>query len=62
VFGGDGEEEAGDRSGYKEQRRGEQLREAGDLAGHLSNVRAAHTPRFILAALLANYPKLLSAI
>jgi hypothetical protein len=29
---GDGEEETGDRSGEREHRRGEQLREAGDLA------------------------------
>ena len=62
VFGGDGEEEAGDRSVDREHRRGEELREAGDLAGHPSDVRVAHTPRFILGALLANYPELLSAI
>jgi hypothetical protein len=36
VFGGDGEEEAGDRSGDRERIRGEQLRKAGDLAGHPS--------------------------
>ena len=41
---------------------GEQLREGGDLAGHPSDVRAAHTPRFILCALLAIYPELLNAI
>ena len=45
VFGGDGEEEAGDRSVDREHRRGEELREAGDLAGHPSDVRVAHTPR-----------------
>jgi hypothetical protein len=61
VFGGDGEE-AGDRSGDREHRRGEQLHEAGDVAGHPSDVRAAHTSRFILVALLVKHPKFLSAI
>jgi hypothetical protein len=40
----------------REHGRGEELREAGDLTGHPSDVRAAHTPRFILGALLANHP------
>jgi hypothetical protein len=56
VLGGDGEEEAGDRSGGRELRLGQKLRKAGDLAGHPSDARAAHTTRFILSALLANYP------
>jgi hypothetical protein len=37
-----------------------ELREEEDLDGQLAEVRAARTPRFILAALLANYPELLS--
>jgi hypothetical protein len=41
VFGGDGGEEAGDRSEDRERRRGEQLREAGDLEPY--DVRTAHT-------------------
>jgi hypothetical protein len=54
VFG-DGEEEADNHVGDSEHRRGEQSREApGDMAGQPSDVRASHTPRFILAALLAN--------
>jgi hypothetical protein len=62
VFGGDGEEEAGDRSVDREHKRGKELREGRDLARHPSDVGAAHTPRFILGALLANYPQLLCAI
>jgi hypothetical protein len=61
VLGGDGEEEAGDRSGDGEYRRGEELREAGDLVGHPSHTRVAHTPRFFFVALLANNSELLSA-
>jgi hypothetical protein len=60
VFG-DSEEEAGDRSGEGEHGRVE-LREEEDLVGQPAEVRATDTPRFILAALLANYPELLSAI
>jgi hypothetical protein len=60
VFG-DSEEEAGDRSGKGEHGRVE-VREEEDLVGQHAEVRAAHTPRFILAALLANYPELLIAI
>jgi hypothetical protein len=60
VFG-DSEEEAGDRSGEGEHGRVE-LREEEDLVGQPVEVRAAHTPRFILVALLANYPELLNAI
>eukprot|EP00873_Tetraselmis_striata_P041172 jgi/Tetstr1/461436/TSEL_006545.t1 len=33
-----------------------------DLVGQPADVRAAHTPRFILGALLANYPELLASI
>eukprot|EP00873_Tetraselmis_striata_P024501 jgi/Tetstr1/444765/TSEL_032613.t1 len=33
-----------------------------DLVGQPTDVRAAHTPRFILGALLANYPELLAPI
>jgi hypothetical protein len=51
-FDGDGEEEAGDRSGDREHTRGVQLREAGELVGQPNDVRATHTPRFILVALL----------
>jgi hypothetical protein len=58
---GDIEEEAGDRSGEGEHGRVE-VREEEDLVGQLAEVRASHTPRFILVALLANYPELLSAI
>jgi hypothetical protein len=61
VFGEDGEE-AGDRSVDREHKRGEELREARDMVGHPSDVGAAHTPRFILGALLANYRELLRAI
>jgi hypothetical protein len=60
VFG-DSEEEAGDRSGEGKLGRVE-LREEEDLVGHPYEARAAHTPWFILATLLANYPELLSAI
>jgi hypothetical protein len=60
VFG-DSEEEAGDRSGEGEHGRVE-LREEEDLVGQHAQARATHTPRFILAALPANYPELLNAI
>jgi hypothetical protein len=46
VFG-DSEEEAGDRSGEGEHGRVE-LREEEDYVGQLAEVRAAHTPMFIL--------------
>eukprot|EP00873_Tetraselmis_striata_P032858 jgi/Tetstr1/453122/TSEL_040145.t1 len=36
--------------------------EEADLVGQPADVRAAHTPRFILGALLANYPELLASI
>eukprot|EP00873_Tetraselmis_striata_P011878 jgi/Tetstr1/432142/TSEL_021599.t1 len=36
--------------------------EEADLVGQPTVVRAAHTPRFILGALLANYPELLASI
>jgi hypothetical protein len=62
VFGGDSEEEAGDRSGDREHRRGEQLGETWDPTGQPCDIRAAHIPRFILASMLANYPELFSAI
>jgi hypothetical protein len=60
VFG-DSEEEAGDRCGEGGHGRVE-LREEDDLVGQPAEVRATHTPGLILAALLANYPELLSAI
>jgi hypothetical protein len=57
---GDNEEEAGERSG--EGGHGcVEFREE-DFVGQTSEVRATHTSRFVLAALLANYPDLLSAI
>eukprot|EP00873_Tetraselmis_striata_P002344 jgi/Tetstr1/422608/TSEL_013414.t1 len=36
--------------------------EEADLVGQPADVRAAHTPGFILGALLANYPELLASI
>eukprot|EP00873_Tetraselmis_striata_P026745 jgi/Tetstr1/447009/TSEL_034467.t1 len=36
--------------------------EEADLVGQPADVRAAHTPRFILGALLANYTELLASI
>eukprot|EP00873_Tetraselmis_striata_P026643 jgi/Tetstr1/446907/TSEL_034365.t1 len=36
--------------------------EEADLVGQPADVLAAHTPRFILGALLANYPELLASI
>jgi hypothetical protein len=60
VFG-DSEEEAGDRSWEGEHGRVEP-REEVDLVGQPAEFRAAHTPRFILVALLANYMELLNAI
>jgi hypothetical protein len=57
----DREGEAGDRSGEGDHGHVE-LREEEDLVGQPAEVRAAYTPRFILVALLANYPELLSAI
>jgi hypothetical protein len=60
VFGG-GEEEAGDSSRVGGHGRVE-LYVAEDLIRQRAEVRAAHTPRVVLAALLANYPELVSAI
>jgi hypothetical protein len=60
VFG-DSEEEAGDRSGKGEHGHVE-LRAEEDLVGQHAEVRAAHTPWCIMAALIVNYLELLSAI
>jgi hypothetical protein len=58
---GNNKEEADDRSGEGEHGRVE-IREEEDLVGQLVEVQAAHTPRFVLATLLENYPELLSAV
>jgi hypothetical protein len=60
VFGDCGEE-AGDSNGEGGHGRVE-LREEEDLVGQPPEIRAPHTPRFILAGFLANYPELLSVL
>jgi predicted ATPase len=60
VFG-DGEEEACDSSGEGGHGRVELREEEGHVGQH-AKARAANTPRFTLAAVLANCPELLNAI